>query len=260
MASTARWGARAAIVLLLTAAGAAGSTAVPDLAGTWAMIQIYPEIATFPFVGDLMRTSIVGQLVNVEQTRSRLIMTDRYCVTSVDDGTPLVRTEIPDAFMAALRPAPRSATLEAAGGAFRFVQPEYIEVRGALLSRPEEDPLPAGADDPRVTDPDGDGRPGLTVRVAILGLIEGEVYVVQRIRYRLSGIVVDPETIRGGIEWTNEQHALGGSNPLLHAQTPSRPAPDRSAHRFLMIRVPAAYSCEDLRQDLAELRERARDG
>jgi len=235
--------------------GCAGGAEIPDLAGSWAMIQVYPEIAVLPFVGEVARASIVAQLVSVEQIGLQLVMTDRYCFTVIEDGTSLVRTEIPTAFMASLRPGPRFAQISATAEGVGFFQPDSFEVRGALLNRPVDDPLPATADDPRVIDTDEDGKPGLTVRVAILGLFE--TYVVQRVRYRLSGIVLDSDTIHGEIDWTNEQRTIGASNPLLRVETAGRPDPDPSRHRFLMARVPADYTCDDLRQEFDALRARA---
>lgn len=78
--------------------------AIPDLAGRWAMVQVYPQIAVLPFAGEVTRTSYVVQLVEIAQDGGTLTMRDSYCLTFVDDGTALVTTGIPTAFMAALRP------------------------------------------------------------------------------------------------------------------------------------------------------------
>jgi len=238
-------------VVLLVGIGVCG--ALPDLAGTWAMVQVYPQAAVLPFAGEVTRTSYVMQWVEIEQDGATLTMRDRYCFTFVDDGTPLVTTEIPASFMAALRPLPRTATLSDQGDEIVFAQPPYLEVRGAVLESAESDALPTDPDDPRVFDQDGDGHPGMTVLVKILGIIEGQTYIVQRVRYALLGKVVEPDRIEGSIEWSDEQTVLEATNALLKVDTIGVPDPDPAKHLFVMVRLQEPLTCEWLRAHWREL-------
>jgi len=247
---------RATIAFLLLAVSCCvGSAEVPDLTGTWILIQVYPQIAVLPLAGEVPRSSTVVQFVDIEQDGETLTMRDRYCFTLVDDGTPLVKTEIPEAFMAALAPTPRTAVLRAAEEGIAFEAANYVEVRGAVLDDPLTDPLPIDPFDPRVIDQDGDGQPGMTVRVTVLGIVEGETYIVQRVQYRPIGWVVESDRIEGRIEWTDEQVVLAATNPLLEADTIGRHDPDPAAHRFLMMRVDPEWTCEILREQLSEILE-----
>jgi len=245
---------RATVALLLLAVFCCvGAAEIPDLTGTWVLIQVYPQIAVLPLAGEVPRSSTVVQFVDVAQDGETLTMRDRYCFTLVDDGTPLVKTDIPEAFMAALVPTPRTAVLRATEEGIAFDAANYVEVRGAVLDDPLTDPLPIDPVDPRVIDQDGDGQPGMTVRVTVLGIVEGETYIVQRVQYRLAGWVIGPDRIEGRIEWTDEQVVLAATNPLLEADTIGRPDPDPAAHRFLMVRVNPAWTCETLRERLSEI-------
>jgi len=248
------------VLMVVLSAGIACTAAVPTLSGTWAMIQIYPQTAVLPFAGEVPRSSLVAQIVTVVQTGSSLLMLDRYCFTDVDDGTVLVDTEIPETFMAALDPAPRYAELRETEEGIRFEQLPYVEVRGAILQNPAEDPLPNDVDDPRVVDQDGDGQPGMTVRVTVLGIVEGETYIVQRVRYRLLGFVIGPDRIEGRIEWADEQVVLEATNELLETDTIGAPAPEPEASRFVMIRADTSWTCETLRERLPELLGSGPDG
>ena len=239
------------LVALLVGVGVRG--ALPDLAGTWAMVQVYPQSAVLPFTGVVTRTSYVVQWVEIEQDGATLTMRDTYCLTFVDDGTALVSTEIPTAFMAALHPLPRTATLADQGDEIAFVQPPYLEVRGAVLENAESEALPIDPDDPRVFDQDGDGHPGMTVLIKILGIIEGQTYVVQRVRYALVGRVVAPDRIEGSIEWSDEQTVLDATNPLLKIDTIGYPDPDLTKHIFVMSRVQQSQTCEWLGEHWWEL-------
>ena len=240
-----------ALALLLALAVGCGALArLPDLTGTWAMIQVYPQIAILPMAGEVPRSSTVAQFVEITQSGSMLTMRDTYCFTDVDDGTPLVETVIPEAFMASLVPGPRTAILVEQTESVRFEASTYVEVRGAVLDDPLSDPLPTDASDLRVFDQDGDGNPGMTVHVTILGLVEGETHVVQRVSYRLSGAVISRDRIEGTIEWTDEQVVLGATNALLKADTIGSLDPDPDAHRFVMVRVDKTWTCETLRDQL----------
>ena len=247
-----RW----SVVLALGLAVLAGGTisgASPDLEGTWAMLQVYPRIAVLPLVGESSQTSYVIQWVDVEQEDESLVMLDRYCFTVIEDSSPLATTEIPDAFMAALAPHPRYATIHDQGGEILFEQAPYVEIRGASLENPETDELPVDPDDPRVFDQDEDGSPGMTVNVNLLGLVEAQIHVVQRVQYELSGTVLSSDRIEGLIRWTDEQVVLAATNPLLMADSDGYPDPDPTRHTFLMIRAQQDWTCAWLREHWRDL-------
>ncbi|MEW5825562.1 MAG: hypothetical protein AB1778_01915 [Candidatus Bipolaricaulota bacterium] len=246
-----RWGVALAAVAAALNVVAAG--ALPDLEGTWAMLQVYPRIAELPLVGDSAQTSYVIQLVDVGQEGALLRMDDRYCFTYIEENTFLAKTEIPDAFMRSLMPHPREASVREQNGEICFEQPSYVEVRGAILENPETDVLPLGPEDPRVVDQDADGFPGMTVNVSLLGLMQAQIYVVQRVQYALQGVVVSPDRIEGLVDWTDEQVILSATSPLLLAGAESRPDPDPAKHIFVMLRAQEAWTCEWLRDHWREV-------
>jgi len=190
------------------------------------MLQVYPRIAQLPLVGETTQTSYVVQLVNVEQDGMSLLMTDRYCFTVIEESSSLASTQIPGTFMRALRPRPRTATLREHDGELGFEQARYLEVRGAVLDNPEIDELPLVAEDPRVIDQDEDGFPGMTVNVSIFGLLEAQIYVVQRVQYELHGVVLSADRMEGLIQWTDEQNVLAATSPLLLAGAESEQDPN----------------------------------
>lgn len=240
-------------LLLVTLVGGSAWGTIPDLNGTWVMLQVYPRIAVLPLVGESFQTSYVVQRVDIQQDEDLLTMTDSYCFTFIEDTSLLATTEIPAAFMAALRPDPREATLGDNDGEITFIQERYIEVRGAILDDEIIDALPIDPDDPRVWDQDEDGFPGMTVNVNLLGFIEAQIYVVQRVQYALSGMVTSEDRIEGSIEWSDEQVVLAATNSLLMADSTGYPDPDLSKHRFVMIRAQEAWTCEWLAEHWREV-------
>jgi hypothetical protein len=169
-----------------------------------------------------------------------------------------VNTTIPDAFLHSLGVTERTARLELVSGLDpstgtpslerRIVFRWHTQVLGARLENPENETLPVDAADPRVFDQDDDGHPGMTVRVEIMGLISGEVYVVQRNRNRLIGTVISPGFIRGTIEWETEQVILGASSPFLAGGGQGSPDPDPERHFFLARRIDPMFDCADIQQ------------
>ena len=233
--------------LLMIGTAALGTT--PDVAGTWAMLQVYPRIAELPLVGASAQDSYVVQLVDIEQDGLSLVMNDLYCFTFIREESSISSTEIPEAFMASLRPQPRTATLLETDEGFAFDQPNYIEVRGAILENPETDELPTDSEDPRVIDQDEDGFPGMTVNVSLLGLMTEQIYVVQRVQYALQGTVISNDRIEGLIDWEDEQNVLAATSSLLMAGTKSQQDPDPSKHFFVMLRAGETWTCEWLQEN-----------
>lgn len=252
-----------AVVIALVAVRAApivggGALVPPDLSGRWAMVQVMPAMTTLPIFGDVELTTIVTALVDVEQTGTCLEFRDVYCFTDVQMNPPVAASRVPDRFIASLRPAPRTAALEPCDAGWRLVQPSVTEIRGARLSDPEHEPLPTDAADPRVIDQDDDGHPGLTVPVVVAGLVSGDTYVVQRLRFALAGDAVDSDTISGSIEWSSEQNVIAASDALLLMSYAYRPHPDPSRHVFVMRRVGFEWTCETTRERLPSLLSPAR--
>jgi hypothetical protein len=241
------------VLIVISLVGLGALATLPELDGTWVMLQVYPQIAAVPLAGEVNQANYVVQIVEIQQDGETLQMTDTYCLTYVDDGTPLVSTEISGEFMAALEPHPRYATITDQEDGVIFEQEEYVEVRGAILEDVENDGLPTEPEDPRVMDQDEDGNPGMTVSISVFGLLEGRIYVVQRVRYVLHGKVVAPDRIEGSIEWSTEQNILGASNPVFDTDASSYPDPDRSKHVFIMVRAQDDWTCEWLHEHWQEL-------
>ncbi len=236
----------AGALMVLASLAACWADVPPDVGGTWIMLQVTTDIVDYPVVGRRVRETYLVLLLQVEQSGTQLSVREMHCLAHVDAGTALVRTEIPEAFLQSLNGLERSAVLRQATGEWRFSLPWGSAVHGARLDDPQ-DPLPTDPGDSRVADDDGDGRPGVTVSVSILGFLSGEVYAVQRLRKHLEGSLVSPDRIEGLITWSNEQVVLAATNPLLMASGDAVVHPDRERSYFVALRVDDAFSCEELR-------------
>ncbi len=231
----------------------AGEDPLPSLAGTWAEVQAYSEILPFPIVGQITNTNTATLRVEIVQSGSSLVLHDQYCRITVKSTSPLVSMEIPEVLLGLLVKGPAAAVLEPSPSGICFVQAWQTRTSGVLLEHPDDEPLPQSAADPRVIDEEGDGHPGVTVHVRVLGVIEGEVYLVQRMRYRLVGTVVSPDRIEGHLEWKSERAVLGASSPLFVGDWAGAPDPDPAKSTFALQWIDPNWDCATLMENWAAL-------
>lgn len=214
-----------------------------DLSGQWVMTQKTVSIADVPVVGEVRSTTRAVVLYRLKHDGDRLYGEGTLCSLSIDSGSTMVRTIIPEAFRKAVERSTLEATLKVEGGQLRLRQGRKWQVVGARLDNPARDALPTGPSDPRVYDQDQDGHPGVTVKVD--GLVSGEIYVVQRSWSELEGIQRSSDRFEGYVRFDQEQVILGATKKMLRNPLPSRPDLNRSV--FTFERVGDDATCASLR-------------
>jgi len=141
-------------------------------------------------------------------------------------------TEIPDAVAESIPEREYFGILGGYEAGSVYLTQESVETWGLRLEDPFHDQMPSSADDPRVWDMDGDGKPGVTLPVGP-GLCE--VYVIQRGFSRWSGRVESPTRVAGGGSAWGEERVLGATSGFCLAQNEVRYMDD--LHRFALVRV-----------------------
>jgi hypothetical protein len=228
----------------MTVAGAAlaGSPgeAGQDQSGRWVMLQLTTTVAQVPIIGKVYATATTVSLHDLKHKGNRLHGKGSVCRLDLDSGSPMIQTILPKAFVRSL-PAPLvDARLNTKGGRLQFYQPRQTIVVGASLTKAAE-PLPASPDDPRVRDQDGDGKPGVTVRIE--GFVNGEIYVAQRTWTKLRGSKHADGSFQGQVYFGNEQSILEATSSMLSDPLPNKPAAKRSW--FKLARLGAKATCKD---------------
>lgn len=216
----------------------ADTVTADDYTGTWAVQFVQGGAEDLPALGRTAAaiTSLNRVEISPGPDPDTLHLATELCAVAITRETELVQTVVPAAYVEALPITERPATIDG-----RVLDaPWLIEVRGATLDDPE-DPLPTEPDDPRVTDPDADGHPGLTVLST--GIIDGEIYIVQRARTRLA-LTLDGDTLDGDIEWRNEDSVLDADNEVLLEPVTVEPQPGASG--VLGTRVDPELDCAAL--------------
>ncbi|MCB9554003.1 MAG: hypothetical protein H6705_19375 [Myxococcales bacterium] len=225
---------------------AAVDVPVEAFLGVWAHRYFEAAISELPALGpEPTRFISLNRVVaTLAEPPGTLALTTEVCAVIIERDRDIVITEVPQSFIDALEPTVRPATV--AGD--RLDAPWFTELRGVALDDPDADALPTDPDDPRVLDLDGDGNPGLTVLST--GLIDGEIYVVQRTRTRFVARL-DGDTLDGGLEWALEDSVLGADNPVLAMAVPVEP--DLAASFMQASRIDAETDCAAIVADAARI-------
>jgi hypothetical protein len=208
-----------------------------SLDGVWQVLLTVVTTTHVPVLGESRTVSSSLTLATIAGG----VQTQRMCDSWMTDRNPLAEVLLPEAFIAAFPEESFPVELGESGGrvTYRVVQPRQAVGYDAA------GPMPLRAEDPGVTDWEGDGRPGATVRVRVPFAGEGEVWMVQVGRTVLDGVVLGADRVEGGVRTLEfAQRTIGASNRLLDVNPIVRP--DDAASRFVMTRVPDGTTCGTL--------------
>jgi hypothetical protein len=139
-----------------------------------------------PVLGKQPSTSHGFAVVTIARNGGGLSMTERACHVEIV-GSGSVTTTVPDAIAASIPGQPHELRAWEESGKVKWARPLVIVPVGVKLADPAKDVLPTDASDSRIWDQDGDGQPGVTVKVA--GFASGDIFVVQRQANALGGDV-----------------------------------------------------------------------
>jgi hypothetical protein len=212
-----------------------------DLSGLYVLVQRTTMVADVPVLPDISAETRSVALLALSRRGARLRGTGPLCHIEIVSSSVLVRTELPAALKQVLPRVELDARLEPEADGYRLRQPPRSVVLGARLRDLVRDPLPTSASDLRVFDQDGDGHPGVTVRVR--GIASGELYVVQRATSLLEGTGRDGR-FSGQVKFSSEDIVLGATRRILMLRTNTRP--DLARSTFRLERLPRGSTCREV--------------
>lgn len=216
-----------------------------DLSGLWAQLVVSSQLSDVPFAGRVRQQTISIQRVKMRQDGSTVALEAQTCALEFHSGTPLVQLTFPERFVNSLGIDIKQAQFDP--NTLDFVQPRTTYLRGVRLQDPQNDPLPTDPKDPRIFDQDGDGKPGMTITITVIGFLTGEIYVIQRDWNLLRGRLTSSSTVDGLVEWGSEQVIIGATNPIFLNPNPTFPDPNPSNSFFRSTRLSEEISCEQIR-------------
>ena len=156
------------------------------------------------------------------------------------------QTYFPDAFIDTMPIRERTATLSAAEVGAAFISDSFLSLNGVELDDPWSDSLPTSTGDSRVFDQDEDGEVGVTVNVDA-GLVEGDIYLVQRTKYEIDGLVTAQDRVEGYVWFEDEQSILDATSSMFTiVDVETQTNPDETASYAVFQEIDPGWNCIDI--------------
>lgn len=218
------------------------STLLDGLVGTWATRTRTLTEQTVPVLGTVRTTSSAYGIAVFARAGSTVTLTERACRV-VFDRSSLGTTALDDRAVQAIAPATAPIAFAPMGSAWRWSRAARSVAVGWMPRMSPDEALPTMRTDPRVVDSDGDGNPGVSVRIMNL-LASGTVYVVQTQRSALSGDLANDGTPRAANDPTGSvQRTVGASTNLLAQDVPSRVDAAAANNGVTFVRLAEGADC-----------------
>jgi hypothetical protein len=175
----------------------------------------------------------------------KLLQIDRFCHAEQKLNQKNVTVTFSDAATQAIEPRVRDVELRNENGRWAIIRPQTPTLLG-IRGDPSL-PLSTDPKDPDIIDPDGDGNPGVTVRLRMGNLFEGELYITRREIYRDLLTLHSDGNLYGHVEDSSEQFVIGASRRILAQQSNPVQNPDPGLNPIILVRVSDELdTCEEL--------------
>lgn len=213
----------------------------------------YAHFDVVAYQDPLMKTLIISYgFTNLTVEDGTLVAKESFCSSEHRSDQP-IQVTLSDKATQAIDPVPTPVTLTVEAGRARISRPETPTGIGVTLADPANDPLPTDPNDPRVTDDDGDGKPGVTSTIKVTDTFGGEIYIARR---EIFAYVVDEQadgSLTGTVSDHSEQLVIGASNDAFLTQAQWTQYPDVTKSPIILIPVDSDWDCSRLMAERAQL-------
>ncbi len=165
----------------------------------------------------------------------KLYQEDRFCHAEQKLNQPMVKPVFSDAAVQAILPRVQEVEVSFRDGQwhlYRPASPTLLGIQGDPLL-----PLSRDKNDPALNDPDGDGKPGVTVQLNIGAFIKGYIYITRREIYQDHLVLHSNGNLYGYVEDSSEQFVVGASMKVLRQQSNPHQHPDFGLSPMILVRI-----------------------
>jgi hypothetical protein len=219
--------------------------------GHYAIKSVIASIQDAPVIGKTPSVATAIGLGEIKRAGNGLTITEQGCRVELSESS-VAKPSVPDAVPRSVPPVTYPLRLWQDGPTVKFVRDAVATAIGVKLANPESDPLPTSANDARVWDQDGDGNPGVTVKMSGT-IVNGDIFVVQRQKSIYSGELGAGDKLSGLVRDMSQQSTIGATNELLKQAVPTTPDPDPSKSTVRFAKLSSAYDCARLVSEASTL-------
>ncbi|MBK9121296.1 MAG: hypothetical protein IPM18_17075 [Phycisphaerales bacterium] len=224
-------------------APATREAAVAAMAGRYAHYSIVAYDGRTPN-GPLATFIVTYGFTDLVIEGEELVAYDTFCKAKYISNQPF-DTIFSDTATQAIRPPGAVVDVYQEDGVWKLNRPATPTLIG--IGGDPNLPLSMDRNDPRISDDDSDGKPGVTVVVKLFGLIEGEIYIARREIFANELTLFSDGSLRGSVIDDSEQLVIGASLAIL--DTPNNPPQRRDPGLNPIILIPVSNdlgTCEEL--------------
>lgn len=200
-----------------------------------------------------MKTFVVSYGITEFFVRDgELYQKDSFCRASHIINQRGVESSFSDKSAQAIEPRIQKVDVQFRDGSWHIYRPPTPTLLG--IEGDPEAPLSTDPDDPRIIDPDGDGKPGVTVQIRLFSLLKGELYITRREIFSNYLTLYSDGSLRGYVEDRSEQFVLGASWKILEQPSRSEQVSDRGLNPLILKPLPGAVrDCSGLLDGAADI-------
>lgn len=199
-----------------------------------------------------MRTLVVSYgFTEFQIEDGKLLQIDRFCHAEQLINQPSVVVEFSDEATRAIEPRVQEVKLSFTDGLWHLYRPASPTLLG--IDGDPSLPLSTDPDDPNLTDPDGDGNPGVTVKLRMGRLFDGELYITRREIYHDYLVLHSDGTLYGHVVDESEQLVIDASHRILRQPSNQVQLSDPGMNPIILIPISdQLLSCDELMQSRDE--------
>jgi hypothetical protein len=179
----------------------------------------------------------------------RLMQSDRFVHAEQKLSRKNAKSVFSDAAVQAIKPRVQEVELYGKDGIWHLYRPESPSLLG--IEGDPSKPLSNDPNDPRLTDPDKDGHPGVTVRISVGKNFRGDIYLIRREIFINHLTFNNNGTLSGYVIDKSEQFVVGASKKILNQKSNQVQHPDKGLNPVLLVKIDPGI---DTPEELMEIR------
>ncbi len=226
-----------------------------EILGYYAEKVVITTLDEMPFFGESENTSFYYSLTQIGAIDGKLFSRAQSCTSEVGSSW-LAQVSISDEVTQKIAPLTGKLSFHKEDGKL-MVSREWVGVPlGIKINDAMNEELPSDPNDPRIFDAEGDGNPGISVDIKVLGGLGGtaQIYVIRIERGAWEAQVDENHYFKGYVEDDSKQRVIGASDDKFNQNLGSRHHPDPEKSTLLLIPLEGDdWNCNKLVEKRGEI-------